>query len=71
MSSDRSLTDHPMAASPPSEYVVSPDESQSKHYAYQTAANEAHVVRRQALAELDNAKFGWFHVKACMVAGVG
>ncbi|KAM0789097.1 hypothetical protein ACM66B_003154 [Microbotryomycetes sp. NB124-2] len=27
--------------------------------------------RRAALAEVDNAKFGWFHVKACLVAGVG
>ncbi|GAA5896023.1 hypothetical protein JCM6882_005588 [Rhodosporidiobolus microsporus] len=27
--------------------------------------------RRAALAEVDNAAFGWFHVKACCVAGVG
>ncbi|OSC99890.1 phosphate transporter [Trametes coccinea BRFM310] len=27
--------------------------------------------RRAALAEIDNAKFSWFHVKVCMVAGVG
>ncbi|RHZ61205.1 hypothetical protein Glove_349g115 [Diversispora epigaea] len=27
--------------------------------------------RRQALAEIDNAKFGWFHVRTCIVAGVG
>ncbi|KAI0925827.1 hypothetical protein AcW1_008158 [Taiwanofungus camphoratus] len=27
--------------------------------------------RRAALAEVDNAKFGWFHVKVSMVAGVG
>ncbi|KAL0574109.1 hypothetical protein V5O48_007842 [Marasmius crinis-equi] len=27
--------------------------------------------RRAALAEVDNAKFSWFHVKVCMVAGVG
>ncbi|GAA6001461.1 hypothetical protein JCM10207_006677 [Rhodosporidiobolus poonsookiae] len=27
--------------------------------------------RRAALAEVDNAKFSWFHVKACCVAGVG
>ncbi|KAJ1908435.1 hypothetical protein LPJ81_000051 [Coemansia sp. IMI 209127] len=71
MSSDRSLTDHHMAASHPSEYVVGSDESQGKQYSHQAAANEAHIARRQALDELDNAKFGWFHVKACMVAGVG
>ncbi|KAL0576775.1 hypothetical protein V5O48_005218 [Marasmius crinis-equi] len=27
--------------------------------------------RRAALAEVDNAKFSWFHVKVCMVAGAG
>jgi PHS family inorganic phosphate transporter-like MFS transporter len=27
--------------------------------------------RRQALAEIDNAKFGWYHVRAVVVAGVG
>ncbi|OBZ72696.1 Inorganic phosphate transporter PHO84 [Grifola frondosa] len=27
--------------------------------------------RRAALADVDNAKFSWFHVKVCMVAGVG
>jgi len=27
--------------------------------------------RRAALAEIDNAPFSWFHIKVCMVAGVG
>jgi PHS family inorganic phosphate transporter-like MFS transporter len=27
--------------------------------------------RRAALAEIDNAEFGWFHIRACLVAGVG
>jgi PHS family inorganic phosphate transporter-like MFS transporter len=27
--------------------------------------------RRAALEEVDNAKFSWFHVKVCLVAGVG
>ncbi|KAH9847515.1 phosphate transporter [Lenzites betulinus] len=27
--------------------------------------------RRAALAEIDSAKFSWFHVKVCLVAGVG
>ncbi|KAK7423848.1 acid phosphatase pho5 [Neonectria magnoliae] len=36
----------------------------------------AHVVdpnerRRLALAEIDKAPFGWYHVRACVVAGVG
>jgi len=27
--------------------------------------------RRAALKEIDDAKFGWYHVRACMVAGTG
>ena len=27
--------------------------------------------RRLALAEIDRAPFGWYHVRACVVAGVG
>ncbi|CAG8561008.1 2887_t:CDS:2 [Ambispora gerdemannii] len=27
--------------------------------------------RREALSKIDNAKFGWFHVRACLVAGIG
>ena len=27
--------------------------------------------REAALAELDDAKFGWFHIKVCLVAGIG
>ncbi|KAF9329354.1 Inorganic phosphate transporter pho84 [Linnemannia elongata] len=27
--------------------------------------------RKEALAKIDNAKFGWFHIRACLVAGVG
>lgn len=27
--------------------------------------------RRQALEQIDNAPFGWRHVRACIVAGVG
>jgi PHS family inorganic phosphate transporter-like MFS transporter len=36
--------------------------------------NEAFALderRRAALAEVDNAKFSWFHAKVCLVAGVG
>ncbi|GAA5939321.1 phosphate transporter PHO84 [Sporobolomyces koalae] len=32
---------------------------------------DLNAQRRAALAEVDNAKFGFFHVKACAVAGVG
>jgi len=39
-------------------------------------ANEIQEVdyldkRRAALEEIDNAKFGWFHIRACLVAGTG
>ncbi|KAJ2140461.1 hypothetical protein IW142_005406 [Coemansia sp. RSA 564] len=34
-------------------------------------ADRDYEMRHNALAAIDNAKFGWFHVKACMVAGVG
>ncbi|KAF7327839.1 Inorganic phosphate transporter [Mycena kentingensis (nom. inval.)] len=38
-------------------------------------AHDSHFVlderRRAALAEVDNASFSWFHVKVCLVAGVG
>ncbi|KAI5478297.1 MFS transporter, PHS family, inorganic phosphate transporter [Pseudohyphozyma bogoriensis] len=32
---------------------------------------DLNAQRRAALAEIDNAKFGWFHVRAVLVAGVG
>ena len=34
-------------------------------------ALDLNARRRAALAEVDNAKFGWQHVKTCLVAGVG
>ncbi|KAF9565179.1 phosphate transporter [Agrocybe pediades] len=36
-----------------------------------TAAYTLDERRRAALAEVDNAKFSWFHAKVCLVAGVG
>ncbi|KAF9162879.1 Inorganic phosphate transporter pho84 [Mortierella sp. AD011] len=27
--------------------------------------------RREALSKIDNAEFGWFHIRACLVTGVG
>jgi PHS family inorganic phosphate transporter-like MFS transporter len=34
-------------------------------------ANDLTERRRAALAEIDTAKFGWFHVRAVLVSGVG
>jgi PHS family inorganic phosphate transporter-like MFS transporter len=45
-----------------------PSSSNNPHYDYIAEARER---RRRALAEIDNAKFGWFHIRACLVAGVG
>lgn len=44
------------------------DSGNSQAYGATTNLNER---RRVALAEVDNAKFSWFHVKVCLVAGVG
>ncbi|KAJ1936926.1 hypothetical protein GGF37_005414, partial [Kickxella alabastrina] len=40
-------------------------------YTKQAAGNSTLAICRQALSDYDNAKFGWFHVKTCLVAGVG
>lgn len=37
-------------------------------FAHVTDVNER---RRLALAEIDKAPFGWYHVRACLVAGIG
>ncbi|CAO3698977.1 unnamed protein product [Rhizopus stolonifer] len=34
-------------------------------------ALEALERRRVALEEIDNAEFGWFHIRACIVSGIG
>lgn len=34
-------------------------------------AQELNNRRREALSKIDNAEFGWFHIRACLVAGVG
>ncbi|KAF9426253.1 Inorganic phosphate transporter pho84 [Podila epigama] len=34
-------------------------------------AEQLNERRREALTKIDNAEFGWFHIRACLVAGVG
>lgn len=55
--------------------MASNHEQQSSHDSYhekgQTAVAVLDERRRAALAEIDNAPFSWFHVKVCLVAGVG
>jgi len=41
------------------------------HDAPPLIATSLDARRRAALAEIDNAQFSWFHVKVCVVAGVG
>jgi len=63
---------------------MSTDVKQSAYLESQTVVDSNHAIethlqeiqnldekRRAALAEIDNAKFGWFHIRACLVAGVG
>ncbi|KAJ8656968.1 phosphate:H+ symporter [Lichtheimia ornata] len=45
-------------------------DTQSSHEA-QTYGLDAIERRRVALQEFDDAKFGWFHIRACIVSGVG
>jgi len=42
-----------------------------KYYEERDPSSTLDERRRAALAEVDNAKFGWFHIKVCLVAGVG
>ncbi|KIJ66730.1 hypothetical protein HYDPIDRAFT_85185 [Hydnomerulius pinastri MD-312] len=55
--------------------MASNAEQLSEHDSYpEKVQNSAAILderRRAALAEIDNAKFSWFHVKVCLVAGVG
>jgi len=49
---------------------------QLSSHEYYHEKGQAHVTtlderRRAALSEIDNAPFSWFHVKVCLVAGVG
>ncbi|KAI0319221.1 phosphate permease [Amylostereum chailletii] len=43
----------------------------SSHSAEKPVTHDLDERRRAALAEIDDAKFSWFHVKVCFVAGVG
>jgi len=56
--------------------MATPDEKSSNHESNDTRThgNSGYTLdqsRRAALAEVDNAKFSWFHAKVCIVAGVG
>ena len=36
-----------------------------------TKENELTETQNNTLAQFDNAKFGWVHVKTCLVSGIG
>lgn len=46
-------------------------EAEKPAYQGATQLPNAGERRRAALAEIDEARFSWFHAKACIVAGVG
>ncbi|KAG0692398.1 major facilitator superfamily domain-containing protein [Suillus ampliporus] len=51
-----------------------PDQQSSHESYHEKRQNTVTVLderRRAALAEIDDAPFSWFHVKVCLVAGVG
>ncbi|PHH67327.1 hypothetical protein CDD81_91 [Ophiocordyceps australis] len=66
-----------MAASTPSPPPAAVAKTSGGNSAYHNFHNDfAHITdlnerRRLALAEVDKAPFGWYHVRACVVAGVG
>lgn len=43
----------------------------STSFSRTTGYDDPRKRRLETLATMDNAEFGWFHVRACMVAGVG
>ncbi|KAF9649890.1 phosphate transporter [Thelephora ganbajun] len=54
-----------------SDEKLSPSSINNGKTAAQTNYLDLDEQRRAALAEIDNATFSWFHVKVCVVAGVG
>ncbi|PHH87461.1 hypothetical protein CDD83_8853 [Cordyceps sp. RAO-2017] len=66
-----------MAVSPASSPSAAAAKTSGGNSAYHNFHNDfVHVAdlnerRRLALAEVDRAPFGWYHVRACVVAGVG
>ncbi|KAF9141162.1 Inorganic phosphate transporter pho84, partial [Linnemannia schmuckeri] len=54
--------------------ILHQDTTESHAHPHQHAQHGHHGLRnrrREALAKIDNAEFGWFHIRACLVAGVG
>lgn len=47
------------------------DFSHSNDNSYENDYSNLDLKRRLALAEIDNAEFSWFHIRACVVSGVG
>jgi PHS family inorganic phosphate transporter-like MFS transporter len=66
-----------MASALPDDAAIKANMTEGGNAAFHNFNNDfAHVIdpnerRRLALAEIDKAPFGWYHVRACVVAGVG
>lgn len=64
-------------ATPTSAAIIAANKTSGGNAAFHNFNNDfAHIQdpnerRRLALAEIDRAPFGWYHVRACVVAGIG
>ncbi|EGG08090.1 uncharacterized protein MELLADRAFT_42986 [Melampsora larici-populina 98AG31] len=61
----------PIAVTPPPKTISDFDHPMTKSDQPQDRQVDLGERRRAALAEIDNARFGWFHVRAVLVSGVG
>ena len=52
-------------------FAIDSDNSVQSDLDKKAQQDEAKRIHKENLAKLDNAKFGWFHVKACIVSGIG
>ncbi len=52
---------------------ASPSSGDDKDHGVKTHVNPSDYAerRKRALAEIDNAKFSWFHAKIALIAGAG
>lgn len=64
-------------AAPTPAAIIAANKTSGGNAAFRNFNNDfAHIQdpnerRRLALAEIDKAPFGWYHVRACVVAGIG
>ncbi|KAL1925000.1 uncharacterized protein VTP21DRAFT_4654 [Calcarisporiella thermophila] len=47
------------------------DHSSGSYYIHECSFVDLDERRRAALAEIDNSRFGWYHLRACIILGMG